>query len=150
MFEMFGYYQGKLVFAALFFIGLCIWQSHYVNKDIDKINRESIPNPNRKLLENAPVFLPSIAVVLLLIVLFSPLSPSRSDDESSLEEQYDELSLMYDELSLKYDELSAAVEASYDDAVCLKGYFLGWEEAPRKEAEKSIRKLYDNLYPGEW
>ena len=56
----------------------------------------------------------------------------------------------YQELKEKYDELSASVELSYDDAVSVKSYFLGWEESSFDDAKQSMQNIYDNLYPGEW
>lgn len=143
MFEFFHYQQGKYVFVALIFLALCCYQSHYVNKQIDKVNNDNLLNPNRFPLESAPIVFPVIAIIFLIVALMSPLSFTQSDEYLSLQEKYDEL-------LEKYEDLSSSVDDAYDDAICVKGYFLGWEEAPKQLAEKSMKELFDKLYPGEW
>ena len=56
----------------------------------------------------------------------------------------------YQELQEKYEELSTSVELSYDEAVNVKAYFLGWEESSFDNAKESMHYIYDHLYPGEW
>ena len=93
----------------------------------------------------------------LVILLLCVLLLSSCERRPTLEEQYEELKSDYyrieEEYSNYYDkyiDLKADIARVYDDALMLKAYFLKWEDITFDDAKKSIKAIYDRLYPGEW
>ena len=93
----------------------------------------------------------------LVILLLCVLLLSSCERRPTLEEQYEELKSDYyrieEEYSnyyVKYIELKADIASVYDEAIMLKAYFLKWDDATFDDAKKSIKAIYDRLYPGEW
>ena len=72
MFGILDLIQGKLIFAALFFLVFCAFQSKDANKYIDKVNEENSADYRVQKLPTAPFGSLIIVIVLLAIALLLP------------------------------------------------------------------------------
>lgn len=95
--------------------------------------------------------------VVLFFLLFLFSGCARQYTYNDVQEMKDDWDSKYYEMEEKYEyyynkyiELQSDVNCAYDDALALKAYFLGWEEASFSEAKKAIKSIYDRLYPDEW
>lgn len=73
-FEMIDYWQGRLIFAAIFLLLVCCGQSYEANKEIHRINEENSDKYYMKRLPTAPVGGMILIIVLLVIAFITPLS----------------------------------------------------------------------------
>lgn len=104
---------------------------------------------------HSPFYALVFCVIAFVALMF--IFPSHNSEYKELKEQYDELSLSYESaqedcesVQERYNDLSSAISESYDSALSVKAYFLGWDESSFEDAKESMKKLYDTLYPGEW
>ena len=68
--------QGKLILLCLFIIVAAIFQSNEVNKLINRLNEENKHNYRKPVYMTASYYSLILAVVLLILVLILPFTPS--------------------------------------------------------------------------
>ena len=136
IFELLGTTNGKLLFAAVFFLVFMIGDVKNTNNVIEKLNSESLYHTHPTVSIGGIIFI----TVLVAAALILPVS---NDNYDSLKEEYEDL-------QLKYEELQSTVENSYDSVLSLKAYVMDWPESSKDDALKSVKDLYDRFYPEEW
>lgn len=96
-----------------------------------------------------------IIVLFLILFVFSGCAYQYTHNDvaemkDKWDEEYYEMEEKYSKAYDDYINLDVAIARSYDEAVVVKAYFLGWDESSFEDAKKSFKKMYDYLYPGEW
>jgi hypothetical protein len=74
LFEIFKYWQGKIVFGAVLFLLVCCVQCYEVNKQINRINEENAERYDIEKMKTAPYACLVFVVILLVVALIVPLS----------------------------------------------------------------------------
>ena len=73
MFEIFDYWQGKLIIAAIVFLALSLGNSHDANVFINDYNERNSADYRIKNIPTAPFGSIIFVIILLFIALVAPL-----------------------------------------------------------------------------